>query len=462
MEKKIPLVFTIALLIVLFGGLVRFTNPSEWMTFDYDQEVAWSAASKVWSEHKLTLIGQELSVGGVFIGPGLIYSLVPWSALFGGDPFGMLPWVILVYLLTAFLFGWVAYRWFGKTAALFTLVFYAVSPSLAFYDRLVAPSTLLLAHSLFFLYHLDSALKGRRRSYLYLGIALGLGMHITPVWGFMLIIVGILLLFKWLDLNKRTLVLLLLPWFIGALALILFEVRHGWLITQNVLRVLNEPSKDLVIIGKFKFLFGVLVGELGRMVSSKTVGLSGWIILMFVIWAIVFVKKDAMKRSVLMTLWLLAPVVVFVFYSRHIPEYYLASSFPIIPLSLGLLSARAWQCGKMARIVSLVVLAIMTMGSWQEIKSQSNPFSLYYKKQIVYEIIQHAKGRPYAIDFVSKPGLNTGFTYLFTHSSHPPLRERVVPSYTVIMPISDYGSGGTVHASFGSIGVKYPEEYNGS
>ena len=76
------------LAILLIGAFLRFYRLGEMAAFDFDQEYASNFAYSVIKEFPVQLIGQQLSVEGLFMGPLYFYYLVPFFALFNLHPFG--------------------------------------------------------------------------------------------------------------------------------------------------------------------------------------------------------------------------------------------------------------------------------------------------------------------------------------------------------------------------------------
>lgn len=438
------------------GALIRFLFPSDWLTFDYDQEVLWTAAHKVVTEGKLTLIGQEMSVGGIFMGPGLVYSLVPVVLVSSGNPQGMIVWVAVVYLVTSAAYFWAVSSWFGRTAALCTLALYAFSPSLILYDRLLAPSTLLLAHALVLLYGIDTIAQGKQRGFLITGIGLGIGMHITFVWLFALILVAFVLVRQRKLLTYSKIAALLVPWMVFLLPLVLFEFRHEFLIAKRLGSFFFEQS-TAILPSRLLLLGSIAVTEAGRVVTTTyplPVGITAWVLIVFV-WVRMYATQPS--RMLLISSWLLLPSFLFLLYPRHIPEYYLTPATALYPVFLGAAFSLLLKLKHGLILVGFVLLFIAVNGA-REISVHKNPFSLSVKQEAVSHIVEHASGRPYHIDFVAHPGLVTGFPFLFSQAENKPSPSPIVPTYTMVLPVTAFDQR-IINRQFGLIGIQYPKEY---
>lgn len=443
--------------LIVAGALIRFLSPSDWLTFDYDQEVLWTAAHKVVTEGKLTLIGQEMSIGGIFMGPLVVYSLVPVVFVSSGNPQGMIVWVVVVYLVTSAAYFWVASSWFGRTAALCTLALYAFSPSLILYDRLLAPSTLLLAHALVLLYGIDAIVQGKQRGFLIAGVGLGIGMHITFVWLFALILVAFVLVRQRKLLTYSKIAALLVPWMLFLLPLILFEFRHEFLTVKRLGSFFFEQSAAIHVPSRLLLLSSIALTEAGRVVTTTyplSVGITAWVLIVFV-WARMYATQSS--RMLLIGSWLLLPSFLLLLYPRHIPEYYLTPATALYPVLLGAAFSLLLKLKHGLILVGFVLLFTAVNGA-REISVYKNPFSLSVKQEAVAHIIEHVRTRPYRIDFVAHRGLVTGFTFLFSQARSKPVSDPTVPPYTLVLPVTDFDQRG-IHRQFGLIGIQYPKEY---
>src|SRR3972149_7312761 len=56
-------------IVLLIGAFLRFVKIGQFFIFDYDQQIPAESAYDFFVNHKLTLIGQELSFKGFFLGP---------------------------------------------------------------------------------------------------------------------------------------------------------------------------------------------------------------------------------------------------------------------------------------------------------------------------------------------------------------------------------------------------------
>src|SRR3989338_10380057 len=140
------------LLILAIGAFLRLYKIKERFSFDYDQEVPAQAAFEFFKNGKISLIGQELSFQGFFLGPlhnwiqFLPYGLcninpdcVPYFYVILG-----LLTVVLIYLTTKSIFN--------PRVALISSTIYSVSFTAISYEWGVNSNFFLLLSTLFLLF----------------------------------------------------------------------------------------------------------------------------------------------------------------------------------------------------------------------------------------------------------------------------------------------------------------------
>jgi 4-amino-4-deoxy-L-arabinose transferase-like glycosyltransferase len=166
-------------LIILLGLFFRIWNLEYFAGFSYDQEVAAFWIRDFIINHKLSLIGQEISVGGVFIGPFFYYLMAPFYWLSNLYPLGGNIFMVAVSLLNMVMIYLFAKQIFSRSCALIALFLYSVHPGIITFDRTVAPSGMIILLSTTTAFILNKTRRASR-DYLILGIILGLTFSVHP------------------------------------------------------------------------------------------------------------------------------------------------------------------------------------------------------------------------------------------------------------------------------------------
>src|SRR3989344_2582665 len=155
-KKNIPLLLIILLAIALRIYKINYAFP-----FDYDQEVAANAAYDFFVNHKLTLIGQELSFKGFYLGP-----LHNWIQFIPYKFCNLLPdcvpyFYAVLGIFTSFTLYLVSRRVFDAKTALISTIIYSVSFAQISYERSVNSNYFLFLSQVAILYSLYKYFLGK-------------------------------------------------------------------------------------------------------------------------------------------------------------------------------------------------------------------------------------------------------------------------------------------------------------
>ncbi len=371
-----------AVLIIILGLFLRFYNLEKLAVFDYDQEIAAVWLKNFLVDHKFSLIGQEISLGGICIAPFFYYLMAPFYWLADLNPLAGNIFVTLISLLTMI----ILYKWSRNHLALFL---YAIHPGIINFDRVVAPSNMAVLLSTATAYFLAKIHKSKL-DFLILGTILGLTFSVHPPT---ILLIPVCLIYLFLKKEKVNIVFFL-PIIILISPLIIFEIRHNFLMTSNVLKSFGNgeyyPLIFRAVINLKLFLIywaGILISSDLFFIKYPLMGLVIWLWLK---------NKDLIFR-----LWTILPFLFLVFYPRPAPEYYLQMITPIVLV---------YSLKNLPKVVMLVIIVASIFFSTQSFVKQTNLLSFYYKNQAVTSL---PKNIPVTIYYSSDPGQNWGFNYLF-------------------------------------------------
>lgn len=332
-SKKTLFLFIIILLI---ATLLRIHRLPEMASFEFDQEYASNFAYSVIREYPIQLIGQGLSIQGLFMGPLYFYYLVPFYALTDLHPIGGFIGSIILGLITISVYFWVGKQMFGETAGLmlsflraFLFSFIEVEWTLtpAFSSDLIAVITLYLLYCYW---------EGKIIYLIPLGFIFGLYTSFHPIlFPFYLVFILLFILKRKIPSWKIT-IFSLISFLIPITPLLIFEYFHNFLevkqlfvlfggnlsesknylssLTNNLQVSFFEPYRifGLEIIPKFLFSIMTLL------------------IFVYLIFSKVGFWKNTFHRTIL-ALTCIIFIFYYTFYPGHVPEYYfLGSNTPIL------------------------------------------------------------------------------------------------------------------------------------
>lgn len=425
MEKKEKLLLFV---LVAIGFFLRIWRLRELMGFDYDQEVAAFAVDNILSG-KLTLIGQEISIGGVFIGPAYYYLLSLFYWIFAGDPLGVGYMVAFFSIGTMLLLFFLAKELFNKRTAFLSLAFYVTSSQINFYDRTTAPSNLIIFMVLLSIILLLKIRKGKTRVFPLLVLStFGTMIHLHPST---LVIIPIIIFFWILWKIPRPSPSQIVTGFIAALLvispMILFNFRHDYLISKGIIIALNTPGEQAYFF-LFKFLT-LLNIQFDNLVSLFAIDKFGTVLATLLL--MIFWKFTPKKKRDILTIWILIPLIVFSFYSRHIPEYYLLTSTPALIYLIAVVINSLLK--KYHVSIVYLFLSLIIFLNLKEIWAFQNPYGFFHKQQAI-DFIKKQSGEEASVSFDTNLGLEAGFRYLLKKNNVKIADNNNPPTHTIVMP----------------------------
>ncbi|MEK7127309.1 MAG: hypothetical protein AAB838_01120 [Patescibacteria group bacterium] len=372
------------ILIILLGLGLRFYHLDKIAAFDYDQEVAANWVKNLVVDHKFSLIGQETSVSGVYIAPFFYYLLAPVYFFSGMNPFAANIFVVCLSVLTLIYL----YKW---SKSLIVIFLYAIHPGLIIFNQTVAPSSLVFVIAAGVGYYLTKINK-KFYDYLILGLFLGLTFSAHPPS--VLLIPLTLLLFIRQKEKLRNYFFVLVPVFILVSPLLVFELKHGFLISRNILAIQTHGYDFLFFARILANVKLFLLYFAGMIVSSDA-----WFIqypLMIVAAWLFFRVNDLLFR-----LWFLLPLIFIMIYPRPAPEYYLQV---ITPLAI------IYAVKYLPKILIPAIIILSVVSSYLALPKRDNQVNLQYKTQAAHYL---ATKNPAVIYFSTDLGQGWGFNYLF-------------------------------------------------
>ena len=439
---------------VAIGIFLRFYNLRYTTEFTFDQEHYLAfPAKQILIDHHLTAIGAKTGVGDLFVGPLYTYLGALFFWLFRMDP------VAGVYLsaVLASLTLVAAYLLIKKThnsyTALIFIAFWSISPFVLVFDRTPININLLSLSTLFTVSGLQLSLK--RKTWwggilVGLGFFLGINSHFTSVF----LIFGALII---LGVNRKTIGMIsflfsLLGLVFGFLPLAVFDFKHGFLITHNLMKFIFESSGGSLFPVRLWHI-GLTIGEtIGRLFLydgpqwlQQSLGIC-------IVALLVHASRKWSKSSKHLVVFLLVYWVGFSLYKGSTPDYYFLGLLIIVCLEIafwvaGLLNQKNYFLG------ILIIALILLWQGWSKIH-QPLPKSLGVKQEIVKAVKNRADDTPIVLKYDIEYGWQEGFEYLlYYYGLH--LSDDASSLYLVSFPSNRFP--GKPDITIGDMAVGYPE-----
>lgn len=453
------------ILAILLGGiLVRLYRFQELFYYAHDQDLAsWIMRDIL--ENGVRLIGQETSSSGVFIGPLFYYSLIPFYALFGGDPIGGVFLSAAIGAAAIVSVYYIVTKLYAKDAGTIAAVIFAFSNVIVMTDREVVPTTPAMLASMWLFYALIVLLRGKQKQgFLIAGITLGLVWNINLAIGIVapLFAIAFIASRKRLDIKAAALGL-------GAFCVLMvpyaaFEYRHGFSQTKAIM---GSVTTDTAHIPGTSDTFGEKLDRTFQIVAKNTTNIL-WgeavpvrrLVALFVfVTSILYLfaaKKISQVEAILFLLWQGMYILFFTLNAINLSEYYLNGMNIIWVVGLSLMLAHLvkkksrWVWGSIALFVLLNLYRLVTV--------PVNHSGYRERTAIIKEITADAKLHHYpcvAISYITSPGNDLGYRYLiYREGLHANQSKSGSPVYSIVFPLSKVDR---IDKSFGALGLIYPD-----
>lgn len=452
----------ILIAILILAVFLRFYRLSEMAPFDFDQEYAANFAYNVLRVYPVQLIGQELSIQGLFMGPWYFYYLVPFFAFSNLHPIGGFIGSVIFSLFIIFVYFWVGKNIFGAKAGLIaafirSILFTEIGNDLSMAPAYACELLVLITWWLFYKYW-----QGETKYFPFLFFVFGLYTSIHPIlFPFYLVFLILLLIKRKLPDIKAT-IMSLFAFLIPIIPLILFEYFHNFLEVKRLFNVISpSPSKPEYFQNFIKYLL-LNIEESQRILGFNFIPKDIFALLFFSIIFILIIKRVGFWKEnfhkIVLAITYIVFLIYYTFFLTHVPEYYFQA---LTTLCLLYISANlALLTKKLYLLITLILLLgnIAYCNFSLLINKWNNPSlsNLYQKDFIVQEILKkQPQNEEFYVSYIKLPGWNFGFDYLFKyHGRIPQTREVKPPFFTIVVP--KFLSEQSVNISAGNVGLILP------
>lgn len=400
LNKKIAFILFIAAALRLYKIEALFA-------FDFDQEIPAIAAYEFFINHKISLIGQELSHEGIFLGP-----LHNWIQFIPYGLCGLLPdctpylYVLLGLGTIAVLYIVVKVIFDAQIAAIASII-YAISFYAISVETGVNSNYFLLASSVGILFCLFKYFGGQNK-YLVIGaIISGIAtVNFNPVFIFSSLAFFITAAFR----TKRSFGIFLLAvvaFTINYLPLLIFNFRHQNLLFNSFTSFSQQSPAPFLVLEKFKFiLVNIFVPFYTNFLFLNNHLIFQIVAVITLIVGLVTVVKSKNRFLFFLPIWIATPIVGFNFYNGHISDYYFLQIIlpALILTSLSL---------KLNIIFYILFLAVFIWSNIIHLVNYNSPVNYQIKKQAVLSVINNTSYESFKVYYDMPSGFNTGYSYLF-------------------------------------------------
>ena len=474
------------LVFLLLGLAVRSYRLPEMASYDFDQEYVTTFVLAVVRTYPIQLVGQGLSVQGLFMGPWYFYALVPFYMMAGLNPIGGVIGSVVLGLLTIGVYYKVAWKLFdsqaaGVVAAAFRAIsFYAVSADWAMVPSYASDVVVVLMWLLLFQMGVEAKKKDREtasnwKSWQFwrlpaLFILFGTLTSFHPIHFHFGIIFWLVFLIWRLRFPLQNWLVAVCALVAPVAPLLLFEYFRNWAMTRQLIGMFTGTHTTTATQGMSsdsqRILYTLNAAlqqwrEIWQFERTSLVLAGGSVLLVWAA-ALYYLKlqraKEYSVHRVLLSVTLGTVLVYYSFFPSAVPEYYLRALGAVTTLYKSFAVVELYRQRVATRLVAVaLVLGFMSFNAQAFWKKWyvSEPATLAYKQDVVAHIKAHATGTPFRLSITSQPGWQFGYASLFVLADLEPVADG--PIYTIVAPAS-YLSDVKMDYTAGGIGVIYPKE----
>lgn len=435
--------------------------------FDYDQEYAANFAWRVVNEYPIQMIGQNLSVEGLFMGPLYFYFLIPFYLITNLHPIGGVIGSIVLGLITIVVYFYIFKSVFGLKTALIASFLRATLFSFVAADLTVTPAfsadlPVLLTWFCFYKFWNNKLIYLIPLSFLF-----GLYTSYHPIlFPFYLVFLIILVLKRTLP-SWKIVVISFIVFLIPISPLIRFEYHHDFLEVKRLFSLESAKSDPTIVrnfsrfmtLINFSFIDPVFIffGNFYHNFQSY-LGKSWGGIFYLPLVILMFLRLNFWKNK-FHSIVFISTYIIFILYYFFLPilltEYYLFGIhtlfFVYAVASFSLLKSR------LILLLAIALLTIFNFDQLNQVVSRTNGATLYDKERIVSQIKANTSdNEQFFVSYITLHGGKFGYPYLFKIYNRVPSNDPQPRTFNIVSPKSLVGDQFDFQS--GDIGLILPKD----
>lgn len=444
-------------IIVIIGAMLRFwgiLHGSFAFTFDVGRDLL--AVNEIVNNHKLTLLGPTTGLPGVFYGPWWYYFLAIPFALSNGNPYIIVSSISIMGLLAVILLFMFGTTLWGRKFGLLLALFVAISHGFVYSSSQIWNPNLIqffLPATLFFLWRLKD--KGDILSVFLFGIFCGLTFEMEQAFG-IFFLVGMTICFFTLVCRQKIIIKIvsyILGLFLVFLPRLLFDARHGFLISKNLFSFISNPTTRQVplsfvqrIVNRGNLFYEQWFETFGG--GNRIIGLIFLILIIIGLWKIRHSMASTTKTMLIISVIPIAVLYVgFVIYPDTVWSYYLAGLPILYIMFVFTVLAQIFSNYRRLRfmIIGLIVFIIilssrpkLVIDSFRQPNFKGDAAVFRNQVRAVDYVYREAKGEPFNEIAYTPPVIDYTWQYLFLwHGKkygYLPSKEKASKFYVIMEP----------------------------
>jgi len=423
-RKKISrnkLIYLVLFSVLCFSAFLRLYKLNKLLGFWYDQG---RDALVIWDllhYNKFFLIGPVTGIEGIFLGPFYYYLIAPFYWIGKGSPVFVAAVLAWLSVGAIFLVYWLGKAIYGRKIGLISAFIYGLSYEVILFSRWLANPNPLPFFSLLVIVFIWLSLEKNENFFIFTGLLIGLCLQLEAAAA-AFFLPAVLAVIVWQKKKLCKLNILLPTFFLFFCTLapqIIFNFRHqGILVSAFKKFLITEKSFGLSFfqVGRerLNLYFNVFLGKLFPQYR-----------LLGILTAIVFFFSAAVKKKKvfgvggkLLMIWILSPLLGFLFYQGnhgYVWDYYFSGVIPffIILLSASLTLICHRVLGKIFLVAFLVLYSFVNMRLVGRYYQKGIGITLEAETKALDWIYQDAQGKKFNVDIYVPPNIYFSYSYLF-------------------------------------------------
>jgi 4-amino-4-deoxy-L-arabinose transferase-like glycosyltransferase len=393
--------YLLIILIAVLGLFPRLWRVTADLQIHFDQGLHSLAIWNIWANGDLSLLGHQTDTDGIFHGPIYYWFMTPSYMISGGDPAGASIFQSLLNMAAIVFLASLAKSLFDSRTALISSILYSVSYGYASYSRWLSNVTPTLPFSIIFFWLLYKIYCGKSKFLPWAGLTASLVTQFDGAVGFFLypLLVWVILSQK-IKTSWKVWFYFTLATFLPHLPSLIFELRHGFVITNSVLKLSSSSSHGIGIsLSVLKSNFIILIKELFHLTTYPYHSL----IYVLLILAGIFFFKETKKQRNFLFFSISLPFLSLSLYQRGAVSFFF---MPLFPLFTIIFARTLLRLPKLLAWVVICFLILINIYQWKNFVIPTHAltpigtFNLITnkdRKMIVDWIYKDANGKPFAI-----------------------------------------------------------------
>lgn len=419
--------YSILFVLTVLAFLLRIYLLPTHLFFGPEQGRDFLVIRDIVNNHKLTLIGSKTDVDGIFHGPIFYYlSSVPF-ALSHGNPITVSVFLVVLYSITVYGIYLVTFEITKNVrTSLFASLCYVISFGLIVNARWLSNPPLSIPLSVLYMLFTVRFLQKKYLNIIGVAISYALLGQVEFINFALFGVISLMILIRYRAIvrfiPKRLAVLA------GILSIVLsignyayFDLRHDFLITNSVMRLLNSGSLSKPLVLSFTDAFRMLFSQIAYMTGSLSWEIGALIGICIMYCFSRLRKQNGMYDLII--IWIVTPAIVLALLRYGVLDQLYVGSFNGYIIALSIAIAFARRKNKLLGYALLSYILIQNVFAYssflpknQHIFFQSPQPDVRYGDQllVINGIYARAKGRSFQIQSYTIPYFwQDGWIYLF-------------------------------------------------